>query len=197
MQWREFDRYVPIPLWHQGQRMSDNPYNSPLYGAPGQPTLDPFGSRPAVKTLGGFVLTILILDLVFCAMRFGLAMLGAVGFAMIEPDDPMRPTVVFEVGTGLAIALFGISANILILLKKPIGIYLAVVKIFFTVANMLVGIWQASLQFGPIAEGAVGAERTGILVGFTIGILFVLGFRLTLMGLYIAALVKANSILSE
>ncbi len=177
--------------------MSDNPYNSPLYGASGQPALDPFARRPAVKTLGAFVLTILIMDLVFCAMRFGLAALGAVGFAMIEPDDPMRPTVVFEVGTGLAIALFGVSANILILLQKSIGIYLAVVKIFFTLANMLVGIWQASLQFGPVADGAVGAERTGILIGFAVGILFVLGIRLTLMGLYVAALVKANTILSD
>lgn len=177
--------------------MSENPYNSPLYGAPGQPDFDPFASRPAVKTLGTFVLTILILDLVFCAIRFGLAMLGVVGFAMIEPDDPMRPTVVFEVGTGLAIALFGVSANILILLQKPIGIYLAIVKIFFTLANMLVGVWQAYLQLGPMTDGAVGAERTGILIGLTIGLLFVLGIRLTLMGLYIAALVKANSILSE
>lgn len=188
-------RSVSLPA--QGQRMSDNPYNSPVYGAPGQPTFDPFGKQPAAKTLGGFVLTILILDLIFCALRLGLAALGAVGFAMIEPDDPMRPTVVFEVGTGLAIALFGISANIMILLQNRIGIYLAVVKILFTAANMLVGIWQASLQFGPIADGAVGDERTGILVGFTIGILFVLGFRLTLMGLYIAALVKANKVLSE
>lgn len=177
--------------------MSDNPYNSPIYGNPGQSTPDPFGHRPVVKTLGTFVLTILIIDLVLCCLRLILAALGLAGFAMIPADDPMYATVVFEVGTGFAIALFGIPANLLILLKKRIGIYVAIVKIFFTLANILVGIWQASLQFGPMTSEVEGPERAGMMVGFMIGVGFVVVFRLVLMGLYVAALVKANKALSQ
>jgi hypothetical protein len=177
--------------------MSDNPYNSPIYAELGQTTPDPFGQKSAVKQLGTFVLTILIIDLVLCCLRLMLAALGLAGFAVIPLDDPMRATVVFEVGTGFAIALFGIPANLLILLKQRIGIYVAGIKIFFTLANILVGIWQASLQFGPMASEVEGPERAGMLVGFMIGVGFVVVFRLVLMGLYIAALVKANKVLSE
>jgi hypothetical protein len=177
--------------------MSDNPYNSPIYGELAHGTPDPFGRGPAVRSLGTFVLTILIIDLVLCSLRLIMAALGVAGYAFIAPDDPMRATVIFEVGTGLAIALFGIPANLLILLKNRIGIYVAVIKIVFTLANMLVGIWQAFLQFGPMSGDVEGPERAGMLVGFMIGVGFVVVFRFVLMGLYIAALVKANKVLSE
>ena len=177
--------------------MSDNPYNSPVYGELGHETPDPFGRRLAVKSLGTFVLTILIIDLVLCSLRLIMAVAGLAGYALIDPDDPMRATVVFEVGTGLAIALFGIPANLLILFKNRIGIYVAVLKIVFTLGNLLVGIWQAFLQFGPMASEVEGPERAGMLVAFMIGVGFVVVFRLVLMGLYIAVLVKANKVLSE
>ena len=82
--------------------------------------------------------------------------------------------------------------------KKKIGIPVAVVKIVFTVGSMLVGLWQGLLQFQNLPAGmGEGPERTGMIIGFIIGAGFVLVLRLALLGLYIAALVRANRVLSQ
>jgi hypothetical protein len=169
--------------------MTENPYASPGSGNVAASGLAPIEAVPDRVKLGAFVLTMVILDLVFSCLRLALGLFALVGLAIMAEDDPMRQTAIFEAVTALAMAIFGIPANTLILLKKRIGIPLAAVKILFTLANVGVGTWQASLMFPADLSGPEGA---GFLVGFIIGVGFVFTLRLGLLGLYIAALVLAN-----
>ncbi len=177
--------------------MSENPYETPVYGQPGSGPVSPFKAAPRGTSLGAFVLTMLILDLVFCGLRLMLGAFGLAGYAVIPPDDPMRQTVIFEVATAFGIALFGFAGDTLILLKKKIGIPVAAIKIAFTVGSVVAGVWQGFLQFQQFPGDMSGPEGAGFVVGFFIGAGFVVLIRLVLLGLYIAALVKANKILSR
>jgi hypothetical protein len=165
--------------------MSDNPYESPAYVHVVPGMSGPADAAAGRVGLGPFVLTILILDLVFCCLRLGMGVLGIAGYALVAQENPLRRTILFEVGTAFGMAIFGFSADTLILIKKRIGIPLAGVKVLLTVASIFVGVWQGSLMMP-------GDLATPQGIGFVIGAGFVVVVRLALLGLYVAALVVAR-----
>jgi hypothetical protein len=149
---------------------------------------EPVGPQKTV--LGAFVLTIVIMDLVFCVLRLVIAMIGLRGYAVIPEDHSLHRTVIFEVVTAAGIGVLGILANVLILLKRRIGIPLALASILFTVLNIFVGLWQARLQM----PAQMGTPET---IGFFVGIVLVLGMRLVLLVLYVVAVLGARKRLAE
>jgi hypothetical protein len=174
--------------------MNENPYESPVHPPFDTNMPGPGDFAPRRVTLGAFVLTIIILDLVFSVLRLMLGLLGLSALAVLPQDDPLRQTVFLEVGAAFGMALFGISADTLILLKKRIGIPLAAVKVLFTLVSVFVGVWQATLQFPADMEGP---EAAGMTIGFVIGGGCVFVLRIGLLVLYITALVQARRRLAQ
>jgi hypothetical protein len=124
-------------------------------------------------------------DLGFCLIRVLLVLLGIVGLIMMKTEDPLYQTGGLELVTGVGIVLFGIPANILLLLRKPAGVPLGYLNILFTGLSMLVGIFQGNALFGKAGDGA---EAAGMVVGLGV----VLVIRLTLLIVYGAALSQAK-----
>ena len=84
--------------------MSENPYQSPSSISPAQfPASTPYG--PVVRRLGGFILTVVIIDIVLCGLRLLLVLASVVGSRQIGAHHPVAPSVPFELGTGAGIVL--------------------------------------------------------------------------------------------
>ncbi len=153
------------------------------------PYLAPRGSQAqyggAAAGLPGYTKTMAIIDLVFCCLRAIMVILSIAGYFMLAREQsPLIGSVVAEIAAGLLTALFGIPANVLILLRKPAGLWIAMVAVAGTIAAMGVAVWQTSLQADQFAPG------TPQRVGFFIGLGLVSLIRLGLLGLYIGALVQ-------
>ena len=170
--------------------MSDNPYETPRHAEFPEDMYSPTPVVPQKTKLGAFVLTIVIMDLVFCVLRVVIGLFGLVGYAVIPEGNPLRPTIIFEVITAEGIGVFGILANTFILLKKRIGIPLSAICILFTVLNMLVGAWQGYLQV-PADMGTPEG------IGFVVGAVVVMAIRLALLILYVMAILGARKRLAE
>ncbi|HEX6984124.1 MAG TPA: hypothetical protein VF170_02050 [Planctomycetaceae bacterium] len=140
---------------------------------------------PALR-LDGFVLGVAIADLVLSGLRLLVAGAGIVGWSFIPDDDPMKATVLFEVGTGLAVGLTAIAADILLLCKKRVGIALGWIALGFVGLSVLVSFWQLTIQW----RGFAGDQAT--LIGAIVGGVFAVLVRLVLNGLYAAALIRAG-----
>ena len=64
--------------------------------------------------------------------------------------------------SGIGLAGFGMTANILLLRKKPLGLVLAYIAVVFTCFSMAVGVWQFLITI----EQLKGVARVaGILSG--------------------------------
>lgn len=155
-----------------------NPYLAPRGPAA------PYGAAAASR-LPGYAKAMAIVDLVFCILRTISLLFSVAGyFVLARQQNPLVETAVAEIATGLCIAAFGIPANILILLRKPTGLWLAMVAVAGTIGSMGVAVWQASLQADQFAPG------TPQRVGYFIGVAFISLLRLGLLGLYIGGLVQ-------
>jgi hypothetical protein len=174
----------------KGEVMNENPYESPMYAQVPGAVPGPTGAAFQPVGLGGFVLTVVILDIVFCCLRLLLVLVGVAGYASLPQDFPLRPTAIYEFGTGFGIVVFGLLANTLILLKKRIGIPLAAVSVLFTVLSVFVGVWQAKLM----APNDLGTPEGP---GFLIGACFGITVRVGLLVLYIAAVVQARKRIAQ
>jgi hypothetical protein len=155
-----------------------NPYSSPQ--AQG---MVPRATTPGIPT---FSKVMFILDLVFCGLRVPLAMLSIIGMSVIPPNHPLYPTVLFEVATNVAIAVLGLPANILCLMRKPMGVWLGVMALLAVGGNVAVGAWQLSLQGpgGPFGNAQAGA----VMIGAMIGMLVRVGINIA----WVVALVQFN-----
>ncbi len=160
-------------------RPDPNPYVAGHYA--GQPAL----GGPTVPSLPTFCTVYFIIDLIFSFLRAIMAMFGVVAMAgpIAQENAMVQQTVMYEVASGIGIALLGIPANFLMLFKKRIGAYLAGGKILFTLMSLAVGLWQMSFAMNQFPEGS--PER----IGAVIGALFAITIRLGLLGLYIGAIV--------
>jgi hypothetical protein len=85
----------------------------------------------------------------------------------------------------VGIVLFGLPANVLLLLHRRAAIPFAWLDVAFTTASLGVAAWQASLRAGP------GMEELE-LAGFVIGAGGSLLVRLALLILYLVAIGKAR-----
>lgn len=157
---------------------SQNPYLAP-HGPQSQ-----YGAT-ATAGLPGFIKAMAIVDLVFCCIRAVLVGLSILGyFMLVREQSPLLGSVLAEIATGLLIAAFGIPANILLLLRKPAGLWIAMVAVVGAVGAMGVAGWQTSVQAIQFPPGS--PQRAG----FFIAVAFVTLIRLGLLGLYIGALVQ-------
>ena len=100
--------------------MSDNPYQSPAETSTGNSSAETLG-QDGPQRLGGFICTVLVFDCVPCSLKlYGcLISLRAWGHS----TDAFAYAYPFLLA---GIAIFGLSGNIFILLKKRIGIPFAV-----------------------------------------------------------------------
>ncbi len=155
-----------------------NPYAAPTQaGAPQQMMPE--------RSIPGFSKVMFIIAIVFCVIRLLLVLLAIPGYAMLKQQgDPMVDTVFFEVGAGIAMVLFGLPANVLMLCKNKMGIILGYLYVLSVAASLCVGLWQASFVINTFPEGS--PERIGAMMG---GII-VTGIRLTLVGIYVAAIMS-------
>ena len=156
-----------------------NPYASPFGGQaarwPGQPNAG----------LPIFAKVMFIIDLVFCGLRIPIVLIGIVGYgSLLQAKDPLLPTALGEIVSGLGIALFGIAGDVLALLRKPWAVWLCCLALLSTFASLGVALWQVTIQGSNFPAGS--PQR----MGFYIGVGFVLIIRLTIIALYSAALVQ-------
>jgi len=137
--------------------------------------------------LGGFVMTFVIMDLVFCCLRLLLAAVGASAIGSPELEQTgLADTAGWEVGTAFAMAGLGIPANILILCRKPLGVTLGWATLAATAINVGVGTWQGATSLRQFEEGS--PEYLGGMIG--IGLVIVV--RIGLNVAYLFALVIAR-----
>ncbi len=130
-----------------------------------------------------------ITSIVFASLRLLTIPLAFIGyFALKNAGDPQVVTVPFEIATSTAIAVFGLTANGLMLGRKKIGITLAWVLVASVVASLLVGFWQApfAVENAKMANPEMG---DAVAIGAYVGVGIVSVIRLGLLAAYITALV--------
>lgn len=141
------------------------------------------------KALPGFVKGFVITDLVFCSLRIIITLLGCAGLVGVGKDSPLFYPYMFEVLFNFMIVMFGVSGNIMILSKKPIGIKFAQMNIIVTIGSVLVGGWQVFAKFTN--------NDTPSLIGTIIGFSVVVIMRCVLLGFYCSAIAKAKVFFSK
>lgn len=157
---------------------SRNPYSAPL-------SEQPFLAPRAPEGLPGFAKTMFIIDLIFCCLRVPMVMLAFVGYATLQQrNDPLLPTVMGEIAAGIGIALFGIPANILALLRVRMAVWLAALSLIATSGSIAVGIWQGTFKIEEFPAGS--PQRMGAVVGMAFAIIV----RVGLAGAYLGAVVQ-------
>ncbi len=135
-----------------------------------------------------FCKVIFILDIVFCSFRLIMAPLAFVGYVMIQKQNPNDPLLKSALAEGMAnglIGLFGLTAAILMLMRKKIGAVLGGVAILCTLAGIGVAAWQATIQFETQGLRPGTPEYGATLAVIVLGTLI----RLGLLALYAWALV--------
>jgi hypothetical protein len=155
-----------------------NPYQSPL-GAQYPSSLNRPSSEYPV-----FCRTMFIIDLVLCGLRGILVVFSLVGYSTMGANEPLMATAIYEILTGVVIAGVGLLANILLLCRQGWAVVLGYVTSLATVASVGVGLWQLSLM-APQAGGDP-AQQAGFMAGAGCSLVF----RLILIVLYVAALVR-------
>ena len=156
---------------------ADNPYADSQLDS-----TRPFAPAAPRESMPTFAMVMFIVSLIFSVLRAPMVLLSIV--ALMTPRNvpqQLAHTVPMEVATGVAVVLFGIVANTLLLLRKPIGIPFAWCLVAAVLASMGLGIWQISLNMEVFPEGS--PQRVGMVVGAG----FVMLLRLAIVGLYVAA----------
>jgi len=146
---------------------------------------DPWADTPYTEPgpLPGFVKTVTIIDMVLATLR-GIAIpLAIIGLMTIPDDDPLTPTILFEVVGHLGLFTAGLVAGIGILRKSIIGLYAGYANVAITLFTFAIGIWQVTIK----ADGFVTPpEKMAAILGGGIAILF----RFAILVVYIVALMK-------
>jgi hypothetical protein len=158
---------------------STNPY-APSY--PGYASaMRPNDSMPT------FCLTMFIISLCLCLLRIPVVIFGVFGWMGLEAtgqaNQPIALTVPFEVLSGAAIVVLGISANVGLLLKQRWGVSLGYLTVVACFISMALALWQLSILFQATTDDA---QR----VGFVVGAVLTLIIRLTIVGLWLSAVLK-------
>jgi hypothetical protein len=120
--------------------VSDNPYQSPAE----MPTVDMLG-KAEQRRLGGFVVTVLILDSIPCLLRLFVYLCGLV-FGRIRFHNGSTVANVCLVAGTIAFAL---SGNVLILLKKRAGVLLAAMGLVLSLIGGGLSFWRAFPMLPP------------------------------------------------
>ena len=134
-----------------------------------------------------------IISLALCFIRGTLGLFGIIGTAVLfeQAAGEINNSILIagaEVVSALFIAVFGIIANILILLKKRAALPLAWLMVFFTILSICVGVATVAQQI-LIASGGTPDFTDPQTIGMVIGAGLMLLIRLAILVSYIAALV--------
>ncbi len=147
----------------------------------------------AQRKIPTYSLVMLIIDLVLRGLRLLVVLLGIVGIVALKDEPDMFFYGVLEVVTGGMMVVFGGLGDVLLLMKKRVGVYLCWLGIAATLANMGVGLAELPLQFerGAFADPAMPNADSIKMVAWTAAILTLL-FRLTLTVMYGVAVYLAD-----
>lgn len=152
------------------------------------PSFPPPQTPPKSDSLPGFAKGFIITDLVFCSIRGVVGLLAIIGLLLLRDRGPLILAYT-EVITNFAILFLGLSANILLLKKKLLGMKFAYFSIFFTVINLISGCVGVFYKAGEYTNAA---QKIGATVGGTVTILV----RIAIIVLYIIAIKQAYDFLS-
>jgi len=94
-----------------------NPYEASAFG------VETAWGAPSVS-LPTFVVVMMILAIIFSALRFILEVVGAIGLASGRGEH-VTPSMYMEVGVNFIASILGVVASLLILFKKPAGVMFA------------------------------------------------------------------------
>ncbi|WP_425400837.1 hypothetical protein [Aeoliella sp.] len=169
--------------------MDDHIDASNPFAASVSPVGNHFEDRQS-SALPGYVKAWAIVALVFSSLRVIMTALSAFGALVVKPDNPLYPTVAFEVASNAGFAIFGLIGNILLLMKKPISLIFCKLMVVMVVLNIGVGIWQGLILVSQIVDPAQQMGGYG-------GLAFTALIRAVLIGFYIAAIVKAHAYFAE
>ena len=162
---------------------SPNPYGSPTHGHYG-PQYGQVAPQGLASRLPIFCIVMFAIDLVFCFIRLLLVGVGIVGLQAAGGDPMVAQTGLLEIATGAGMVVFGIPADIAMLLKQKWGLILAWVKVVATLGSVGVGLWQLSFILDQFPPGS--PQRIGGMVGGGIAV----AIRLGLIAFYVAVLVR-------
>jgi hypothetical protein len=133
-----------------------------------------------------FSRVVLIIDMVLCGFRLAVVALGVVGYVVLKQQNNLQSTsAVFEIVTGTGIVIFGLSGDLLLLLKQRWALLLAIASLVFTLASIGIGIWQMSNMYGAMAGNDAARQ-----VGYVVGGVFTLMVRVGIVVAYGVALAK-------
>jgi hypothetical protein len=169
----------------------DNPYASP----------QAYGDAPQANSeqSSGFSKAMFIVDLVFCVIRIPLALrsIGVVvamatfpaGVPVPYPAgaNPIFVSAVLEAISGTAIAVLGLPANILGLMKRKLAFSLGMMCLLCTLVSILTVICQVILVGGELQSSVAQPGA------FAAGIILALAIRVVVNGVYLTALLKFNA----
>ena len=165
------DAFNPPPI---------NPYDPPKRTALEFPVDGPlYTAPPSIPT---FCKVVFIISIVLCGLRMIMALLGTLGYvAMGAEISPVVPesAILGELVSGWAIAIFGITGNTLLLMRKPAGAVFGLLCVVSVFASIGVGFWQLGYIFEQFPEGSpqrIGAylgAATAIMVRAALAILLV------------------------
>lgn len=155
-----------------------NPYLSPA-------SVADTNQRRSVEPRPTICVEVFVVSLIFCLLRLPTVLFGLMMLLQPQPPDavanPLQPTLPLEVLTGGAIVLFGLVANIALLLKQRWGVPIGYLTAVGSLANMGVALWQLTLLSPKIDDP--------VLFGVGIGMATITAIlRLTIVGLYVWAI---------
>lgn len=137
------------------------------------------------------VLVAASIDLAFLLIRIGLVGLGVIGVIAMGPNDPLFVWGILEVVTGSAMIVFGIPADILMLLGKRLGATLGVLALVATASNIVVTLFEIPMQLSNMRANAPVENQQAYIVGAMVGAGFVIFIRLIWNGFYAFAAYRA------
>ena len=151
--------------------------------------------QPVVR-LPGFAKGMIIADLVFCIIRIPITMQVVLGLLVMinQGDQEGLWLALIELSTNLGMFAVGIGANILLLMKKPIGVSLAYGYLGITVPNIFVQVMYL-IQTVPEFEDAIPelANNQALMMGVIVVGVVVVCIRVALAIAYLIAVNSAKS----
>jgi hypothetical protein len=141
----------------------------------------------------GFCLAMFIMSLIFCLFRLPLVIFGAIAWSNLDQmahDPVIAATVPFEVISGMSLVLLGIPANLALLFKQRWGVWLGLMTVAASLVNVGLAVWQLSIMVQVTPDEQ---ERIGLIIGA----LMTMAIRLTIIGLYAAAVLKMSKWLAS
>ncbi len=166
--------------------LDTNPYEASVVGAGA-------GWGPVSVSLPTYVVVMMILAILFSAMRFFVGAVGAIGLTLVSTEVVGAHYLHMKVALQLISGVLGIVAGILVLLKKPSGVLFSWTYVLAIAALVMVDVMQliqgpsrgVPPQLASNPDMATGF-KAGIILGNVTGLIV----RLMLLALFVVAVVK-------